>query len=494
MASANDDVARFFRDDSLLVCARHVRDNIQLLWARCAMAVGSYTEEQFGSRLKLFIRPAKPVDELGMLHGREKQLETIRRALFADGRSVFIFGDRGVGKSSLAKIAASQYRDNNKDFLYVQCEDSSTLPSVLLALARKAGVAETGEQERKHGFSAGWGDILRYTHERTTKIGEDKLVEPPSLDACVELVSDIVNRVGEKTIAVVDEFDAIRDIRERQRFGDLLKRIGDRDVDFKLILSGIGPSLHDLLGGHLSSIRQLETVELDRLSWDARWEIIEAAAAGVGVTINHDLCVRIAAISNGFPHYVHLLTEKLLWRMFSDPDSMTDATPEHYRGALDDAVESVAPHLKGPYLAATQRVSEDYRDAVWAAADAYDLQRHTARVFESYVRICEQLGKEPLERKKLLARLNDLKGEKYGAILQGMQNRTGWYEFRENMVRGFVRLVAEQNGVELYDRAADAPRQLTARVPNIRPRQAYRLPNEPRVRFRGESRDEDDDT
>jgi uncharacterized protein len=455
------------------------------------VTVGNYTEEEFGNRLKLFIRPSKPVDEPEMLHGRQKQLETIRRALFADGRSVFIFGDRGVGKSSLAKIAASQYRNNRRDFLYIQCESSSTLSSVLLALARKAGVPETDGTERKYGFSASLSGF-KYTHERTKKVDADKLVEPPSLDACVELIVDIMNVVGDKAIAVVDEFDAIHDIRERQRFGDLLKRLGDRGLDFKLILSGIGASLQHLLGGHLSSIRQLQTIELDRLSWDARWEIIEDAAGGCGVAIHHDLCVRIAAISNGFPHYVHLVTEKLLWRMFSDPAHVTDATVEHYRGALDDAVESVAPHLKGPYLAATQRVSEDYRDAVWAAADAYDLQRHTARVFESYLRICEHLGKEPLERRKLLARLNDLKGEKYGAILQSLQNRAGWYEFRENMVRGFVRLVAEQNGIELLDRAADAPRQLTARSPNIRPRQAYRVPNTPRVRFRGEPPDVDD--
>jgi predicted AAA+ superfamily ATPase len=102
------------------------------------MTIGSYTEEQFGKRLKLFIRPAKPVDEPDMLHGREPQLETIRRSLFVDGRSVFIFGDRGVGKSSLAEIAASQYRDDKKDFLYVQCEDKSTLSSVSLAMIASA--------------------------------------------------------------------------------------------------------------------------------------------------------------------------------------------------------------------------------------------------------------------------------------------------------------------------------------------------------------------
>ena len=430
------------------------------------MTIAHYSEKDFGERLKRFVRPAKPVDTPEMLHGRTKQLEIIRRAMFADGRSIFIFGDRGVGKSSLARIAAAEYRDGAHDFLYVQCEEDSTLASVLLSLARAAGVAETKEGESRHEFSARLFKF-GYTHERTTQHREDKLIEPPSLDACVTLIEEIVNVTGPKGIAVVDEFDAIASLRERQRFGDLLKRLGDRGIDFKFILSGIGSSLHDLIGGHRSSIRQLQTIELERLSWDARWEIVTAAADGFEVTIDRNLCVRIAAISGGFPHYVHLLTEKLLWRMFSDPAPVTQASVEHFRGALDDAVESVLPHLKDPYLKATQRVSEDYRDAVWAAADAFDLQRYTGRIFESYLFICEQIGREPLSRRKFLARLNDLKATKFGAILQGLQDRPGWYEFRENMVRGFVRLVAEQHGVELRDQSSDAPKQLTARPPAI---------------------------
>ncbi|MBK7902553.1 MAG: hypothetical protein IPJ97_05970 [Proteobacteria bacterium] len=206
----------------------------------------------------------------------------------------------------------------------------------------------------------------------------------------------------------------------------------------------------------------------------------------LGVQIDRNLQVRIAAISGGFPHYVHLITEKLLWRMFGDANEVREATRDHYRCALDDAVDSVAPQLKEPYLRATQRSSEDYRDAIWAVADAYDLQRNTSRIFESYLRITEALEAQPFARSKLLSILNRLKDERYGSVLKSLPDRKGWYEFRENMLRGFVRLIAEQHGIELHDQSADIPRQLTARVPHIRPRQAYRVPQAPKVRFRGE--------
>jgi hypothetical protein len=50
--------------------------------------------------------PSSPVREAGRLYGRDEQLEEVQRALLSPGQSVFIFGDRGVGKTSLAQTAA----------------------------------------------------------------------------------------------------------------------------------------------------------------------------------------------------------------------------------------------------------------------------------------------------------------------------------------------------------------------------------------------------
>ncbi|HEU0156585.1 MAG TPA: hypothetical protein VFQ82_10995, partial [Stellaceae bacterium] len=54
---------------------------------------------------------------------------------------------------------------------------------------------------------------------------------------------------------------------------------------------------------------------------------------------------------------------------------------------------------------------------------------------------------EELLRKRFNQRINRLKREAHGRIL--VATRTGWYEFRENLVRGYVRLRAEHAGVPL---------------------------------------------
>ena len=54
---------------------------------------------------------------------------------------------------------------------------------------------------------------------------------------------------------------------------------------------------------------------------------------------------------------------------------------------------------------------------------------------------------EPLTRETFNQRMNALKRPNHASILKA--NRQGWYEFNEAVVRGYVRLRAEEQGVEL---------------------------------------------
>jgi uncharacterized protein len=78
-------------------------------------------------------------------------------------------------------------------------------------------------------------------------------------------------------------------------------------------------------------------------------EIIVNAIQAFGLQVENTSAYRIAMISDGFPHYVHLITEKLLWHVFEDPDLVTITTPQHYTDAIEAAVLDIEPHLKAMY-------------------------------------------------------------------------------------------------------------------------------------------------
>ncbi len=62
------------------------------------MAITGYPKEDFIRTLNLHVSASGPVRTIERLFGREKELSLIEEALYAEGRRIFIFGDRGVEK------------------------------------------------------------------------------------------------------------------------------------------------------------------------------------------------------------------------------------------------------------------------------------------------------------------------------------------------------------------------------------------------------------
>src|SRR4051812_41667430 len=123
-------------------------------------------------------------------------------------------------------------------------------------------------------------------------------------------------------IVVFDEFDLVTDDRDKQLFADLIKQISDQGIGVKLIFKGIGRSISDLLKVHNSTARYLKTIELQRLDIDSRLEIINDCADALKLEVSRDTAIRIAMVSDGFPHYVHLICEKMFWHLFNKPDAV----------------------------------------------------------------------------------------------------------------------------------------------------------------------------
>lgn len=82
---------------------------------------------------------------------------------------------------------------------------------------------------------------------------------------------------------------------------------------------------------------------------------------------------------------------------------------------------------------------------LWAAADHPNLERRSIEIFDAYCLLFKNETRLPRDR--FNQRLNALKNPSHGSVLIGTLQ--GWYWFRESMLRGYVRLKAEQEGIEL---------------------------------------------
>lgn len=78
-----------------------------------------------------------------------------------------------------------------------------------------------------------------------------------------------------------------------------------------------------------------------------------------------------------------------------------------------------------------------------------------------------------------------MKKPEYGAILENVLNRKGYYSYRENILRGYVAMKALESNVELIGDVPDAPKPIAF----IKQTRQYSVGQDytPRnVKFRGE--------
>ena len=201
-------------------------------------------------------------------------------------------------------------------------------------------------------------------------------------------------------------------------------------------------------------------VELERLDDMALWEIMYRAERIVGVPIDRETVLRTAILSDGFPYFVHLVTEYMLWDAFNAPEIRKCVTVEDFGNAISSAIPHADSVLRDTYSKATKKYkhSEEYEDVLWSYADSPTLSRQSNDVYQnSYKKIFDRRDKIRLEKKEdskpimtkeqFDQRLAKLKTDSHANILHW--RGAGWYEFRENMMRGFVRIKAMEAGVDL---------------------------------------------
>ncbi len=423
------------------------------------MPIPGYTEESFGARLAEIVNASNPVRSVEHLKGRDENLADIKRALYAPGRHIFVYGDRGVGKSSLAATAAVQYQGDGPPPIFVSGALDANFRSIIASIAIKATESsKLRSTKSKREFSIEFHGIK---WSRSQEINPLNLADQiQTISDAAELLRQVANSYSDKTAVVLDEFDTIPDQAERGKFASLLKQIGDQSINIKFLITGVGQSCEELLGAHQSAHRQLATFELLTLPFEGRRQIVQDAVNEIGLEVNDDVNWRIALISAGYPYYIHLITEKMLWAAFDSTESVTTVGWNEFHVGLRKAIIQTNAELKAPYEKAVLQRKPEFEDVVWSTADGDDLFRSLDDMAASYKSIIQKrINRPELDRPKYSEIVRKLRDRAYGPILKSVKGRQGWYEYCEKMLRGYVRMQAEANEVVLSGEMP-APRQV----------------------------------
>jgi hypothetical protein len=108
-------------------------------------------------------------------------------------------------------------------------------------------------------------------------------------------------------VAIIDEVDRIGDAEITTKLADTIKALSDQSVNATLVLVGVADSVDDLIAEHLSIERALVQVQMPRMSVPELYEIVDKGLPKVRMTITLEAKGYIAQLSQGLPHYTHLL-------------------------------------------------------------------------------------------------------------------------------------------------------------------------------------------
>lgn len=379
-------------------------------------------------------------------------MERTLDALQTPGRSVFIFGERGVGKTSLARSATNAFNGKDRETILVACSEDMTFPQLIGQVTRKLLSLPILEGWKARKLTLGLNSPLVALATTMEKPSSMDAIAKLDVNDAVDVLNEVTGGVTEPISVVIDELDVVQHKSTRKHLAHFLKQLGDKDCSVKFVLVGIADDMSQLLEAHESASRYIASVKLERLGLDTMAKMLEDGFSQLGTDLAHQDAIRIACISDGFAHYVHLVGLKLAMQWIAashETEVSSHLRPDEgmLADALAEAVADSEAWLSAEYNTAVQKYRDKYEPVLWSVADHRELIRSTEQMYEAYERICRSLMKEPLTRPLFSNALNKFKTEPHGHVLTS--NRRSWYRFRHTMLRGYCRMIAATKGVAL---------------------------------------------
>lgn len=400
------------------------------------MTKGRRPDFQTIAKIGKAFSPGAPIDKESLFAGRTEQIRDVINAVQQRGQHVVLFGERGVGKTSLANVLM-EFLAPLKIWRLgsgtINCDKLDTFDSVW----RKVFSELRFESEKqKAGFA---GEITKGIHTLAELLPE-KGIGP-------DHVRSMLQRWGQSTIIVIDELDRIADRKTTTLIADTIKNLSDHSVDTTLVLVGVADSVDQLIREHASIERSLVQVRMPRMSVHELFEIIEKGLSTVQMSMVDPAKVETARLSQGLPHYTHLLS--LHAAQSAAMDGRREVELHDVESAIRTAVEKANQSILGAYHKATvsQRKDALYAKVLLACALAPTDNLGYFAAADVRSPLSRIMGK-PIDIPAYSRHLNEFCETDRGAILQKIGSARRYrFRFTNPMMQPFVVIHGRAKGL-----------------------------------------------
>lgn len=245
------------------------------------------------------------------LDGNPGLQDNLRDALRESGGQVVLYGDTGVGKSSLLRYAAE---DEELEAVTVECFSSKSYEDLMEDAIRKlvdvreiartttTSIGAEAEGEAKVRFLVSLKGKLTGNREKGR---EFEVVQATPLDALLSAM-----QATRTNLLILDNFQNIDSQDVRYLIAQTMEFLSDRASetgDVKAVVVGIAEDAPSLIGGSGSFRRRVTEIGVPRMPDDEIRAVLARGFKLLDVAVDPDVLARLVFYSDGFPYFAHLL-------------------------------------------------------------------------------------------------------------------------------------------------------------------------------------------
>jgi len=381
--------------------------------------------------------PGQPVP-IEFFIGRLKEVSKISRAIsqveLGKPQAIFLTGEYGIGKSSLAGFMKFYAEKNNHILgIHVFLGGAETIEDVATRTVEaviKAQLYESTVTEKLRNL------LAKYIGQQgipglglSVNLAALKADGPNLSRGFMPFLNDLLNRLKEDGIkGVMLILDEINGITGNPKFAHFIKTLVDENATAKipvplmLMLCGVEERRIEMIQHHQPIDRIFDIAEITPMTETEMQDFFNKTFNSVDMTVNPEAMKTLRHYSAGFPRIMHLIGETIFWL---DKDGIIDK---------DDAMRSI--------LISAEDIGRKFVDAqVYKALKSKDYHSMLAKLSRAKVDL--SFKKAEIEKG-----LSETEKKKFNNFLQKMKelnvlksgDERGEYIFTSRMVRLYLML------------------------------------------------------
>ena len=247
---------------------------------------------------------SQPIISREQFSGRRDTLSALIGAIEQQRSHVVLYGERGIGKTSLVHVFAETAREAGYLVLYGSCGVEADFDEMFRAFAAEipllyhSGISPTAHEA---GHDRGFASLL----------GTDP-IDPRELASLLQKI------VGTRVIVILDEYDRAASPAFRRDIAELIKNLSDRAARVQLILTGVGSNLDELIGFTPSIRRNIVGLPVGPMRASELEEILARAEEAADLQFAPTAREFIVRMSGGSPYLARLLGNRAAGRALDD--------------------------------------------------------------------------------------------------------------------------------------------------------------------------------